>query len=67
LVPAISLLEQWVRDGTLHRDGDVAFRVAFSVLSLVARVGSARYQLWNAIVALGLFVGYVLLLFVRLR
>jgi hypothetical protein len=67
-LPAVSLLEQWLRDGTLHWDGDVAFRVAFSALSLVAaRVRSARYHLWNAIVALGLFVGYVLLLFVRLR
>jgi len=67
-LPAISLFEQWVREGTLHWDGDVAFRVSFSALSLVAaRVRSPRYHLWNAAIALTLFTGYVLLLFVRLR
>ena len=67
-LPAISLVEQWLREGTLHWDGDVAFRVAFAGLSLVAaRVRGARYHLWNAVVALTLFVGYVLMLFVRLR
>lgn len=67
-LPAISLVEQTVRDGTLRWDGDVAFRVVFSVLSLVAaRVRNARYQLWNAAIALALFVGYVVLLFLRLR
>jgi len=67
-LPAISLLEQAVRDGTLRFDDDVAFRMAFIVLALVAaRVGNARYQLWNAAIALVLFVGYVLALFLRLR
>ena len=67
-LPMVSLLEQWVREGRLQLDGDAGFRVAFAALSLVAaRVRSPRYQLWNAGVALALFVGYVLLLFVRLR
>jgi hypothetical protein len=30
-------------------------------------VRSPRYHLWNAAIALTLFTGYVLLLFVRLR
>ena len=67
-LPAISLVEQTVRDGALRWDGDVAFRVGFLGLSLVAaRVRNERYHLWNAALALALFVGYVVLLFLRLR
>ena len=67
-LPAISLLEQWVRERALHWDGDVAFRVGFLALSLVAaRARGSRVHLWIALVALSAFVGYVLLLFVRLR
>jgi uncharacterized membrane protein YhaH (DUF805 family) len=67
-IPVISLVEQSVRDGSVPWDIDAAFRVFFTLLAVVAaRVRSERYQLWNAVAALALFIGYVVLLFLRLR
>jgi uncharacterized membrane protein YhaH (DUF805 family) len=67
-IPVVSLVEQAVRDYRVPMDADATFRIAFALLAVVAmRVRSARYQLWNAVVALAMFVGYVVLLFLRLR
>jgi hypothetical protein len=67
-LPAISLIEQVLREGQLQLDLDVGFRVAYLSLALVAmRVRSARFHLWNAVGVLLLFAAYVLALFLRLR
>jgi hypothetical protein len=67
-LPAISLVEQVVRDGGVRWDLDAGFRVVFLLLALVAmRVRSARFHAWNAAGVLLFFSGYVLLLFLRLQ
>ncbi|NUS38170.1 MAG: hypothetical protein HOQ02_03995 [Lysobacter sp.] len=67
-LPLVSLAEQALREHGLPMDADVGFRLAFVALSLLAAgVRSARYQLWNAAVSLAAFVGYVVVLFLRLR
>ena len=67
-IPLLSLAEQWVRDGFLPADADVGFRIAFGMAALIAaRVSNARYQLWNAVTVLGLFLAYVAALFMRLQ
>ena len=66
-LPVVSLVEQAVRDG-VRMDVDVAFRCLWIAMALVAmRVRSARFQFWNALAVLALFVGYVVDLFLRLR
>lgn len=67
-VPAISLLEESLRDGRVPMDIDAAFRVAFLLLSLASgRIRSARFHLWNAFVALTLVCVYIAVLFTQLR
>ena len=67
-IPVVSVIEQAVRYGNVPVDIDLGFRIVFALLALVAaRVRSARYQLSNALVVFALFVGYVMLLFLRLR
>jgi hypothetical protein len=67
-LPAVSLLEQGLREGGLALDVDLGVRVVLVVLALVAmRVRNARFQFWNALGVLALLVGYVLALFLRLR
>lgn len=68
VIVSISMARDLVEDGRAAFDSDLAFRVVFFVLSLVAAVvRSPRYQLANSFVALGLFCGYIGLLFIRLR
>ena len=66
--PVISLIDQWLRDGRMPADLDALFRVVFAGLSLLAaRVRSERFHVANALVALALFLGYIGVLFLRLR
>jgi hypothetical protein len=67
-IALVSLLEQFVREGSVPVDADSGFRVVFAAAALVAaRIRSARFHLWNAIAVLALFLGYVAMLFLRLR
>lgn len=67
LLPLISLIDEYVASGAVPRDADVAFRVLFLALALVAgRVRSARAHLWFAVASLLLMCGYVGLLFLHL-
>ena len=66
-IPVISLLEERMQ-GHMPLGADVAFRVVFALLSVLAAcIRSARYQLWNAVAALGLLLAYIATLFVQLR
>jgi len=68
LLPCVSLAEQALRMGGLELDGDTAFRIVFALIALVAsRVRSARFQLWNAWLAMAVVCAYVAVLFLRLR
>lgn len=68
LGPAISLLVEWSRVGRVPLDGDAAFRVGFTVLSLAgARIGNARFHFCYAVAGLALVCAYVALLFLRLQ
>lgn len=68
MIPLVSLLEQFVREGGVAADADAGFRMVFMVVALVAsRIRSVRFHLWNAIAVLALFLGYVALLFLRLQ
>lgn len=67
-LPAVSLADQFLRDGGVRADLDAAFRVVFMLLALVVgRIRNARFHFWNALGVLAMFVGYVLVLFLRLR
>jgi hypothetical protein len=67
-IPLVSLLEQFVRGAGVAVDADAGFRVVFAAAALVAgRIRSTRFHLWNAIAMLALFLGYVAMLFLRLR
>jgi hypothetical protein len=67
-VPVVSLVDQVWRSGHLPMDLDALFRVVFTLQALVAaRIANARYQLANAVGVLLLFLGYVAVLFLRLR
>lgn len=66
-LPAISLVEETVRNAAIPRDSDAAFRVVFLAAALVAAgVRSERYHVFNAVLALGIFCAYVAVLFLRL-
>jgi len=68
LVPAVSLVEEWTHDHYVPLDSDAAFRIVFMALcAFAAFVRNARFQFWNAAVALGGFVAYVSILFLQLR
>ncbi|HEU0076022.1 MAG TPA: hypothetical protein VFQ76_00120 [Longimicrobiaceae bacterium] len=67
LIPAVSLVEETVRDGAFPGDADALFRVAFTGMSLVAaRVRSESFHAVNAALVLALFCAYVAMLFLRL-
>ena len=67
-LPAISLLEETVRDGRFPFDADVAFRIGLFVATLVASViRNARFHLAYALASLALLCGYVVVLFLQLE
>ena len=68
LLPGVSLVEEALRSGAVPMDADAVFRVALACVALVAsRIANARFQFWNALLALAMLCGYVALLFLRLR
>ena len=68
LLPCVSMAEQALRMSSLELDGDTAFRIAFALMALVAsQVRSARFQFWNALLAMTVVCAYVAMLFLRLR
>ena len=68
LLPGVSLAEEALRSGGVPMDADAVFRVVLGLLALAAsRVSNARFQLWNALLALAMVSGYVALLFLRLH
>ncbi len=67
LLPCASLAEQATRDPTMRLDADVAFRLVFLLLAIVAsRIASARVQAGLAVATLALLCGYVADLFLHL-
>ena len=68
LLPGVSLVEEALRSGSVPMDADAVFRIGFALMALVAsRVANARFQFWNALLALAIISGYVALLFLRLH
>ena len=68
LLPGVSLVEEALRSGGVPMDADAVFRVVLALVALVAsRVSNARFQFWNALLALAMVSGYVALLFLRLH
>ncbi|HEX2189055.1 MAG TPA: hypothetical protein VHG51_09180 [Longimicrobiaceae bacterium] len=67
LLPAVSMVEEAVRDGGLGWEADTVFRMVFLAAALVAAlVRSERYHVLNSVFMLGFFCAYVTVLFLRL-
>lgn len=68
LVPAVSLIEEWMNNGAVPLDTDAAFRIVFVALCVIAAcIRSVRFHLWNAVFVLAGFVAYISVLFLQLR
>lgn len=68
LVPAVSLIEEWIHEGTVPLDTDAAFRMVFVALCVIAAcIRNARFHLWNAVFVLAGFLAYISTLFLQLR
>ncbi len=67
-LPAISLIEESLRDGGLPLDTDTVFRIGLGAAALVAAmVRSRRFHIVNAVLSLGALCTCFVMLFLRLQ